>query len=80
MEYAISTESGTSVETKRTEYFNGLKTWEEVIVFLTNKLDQWCFRIHIFKYSSNHRLLGEKCVTMGNLVEVAKSKNDKILI
>lgn len=40
MEYAISTESGTSVESKRTEYFNGLKTWEEVIDFLTNKLDQ----------------------------------------
>lgn len=80
MEYAISTESGTSVESKRTEYFNGLKTWEEVIDFLTNKLDFWCFRVRIFKYSSNNRLLGEKCVTMRNLIHVANSKNDKILI
>jgi len=79
MEYAISKHS-TGKTNDRTEYFNGIKTWAEVIEFLTNKLDPWTTKVYIYKYSSNQRLLGEKCVTMGNLVEVANSKNDKILI
>ena len=78
MEYAITKQSRGSNNT--TEYFNGFKTWAEVIEFLTTKLDQWTYRVYIYKYSSNHRLLGQKCVTMGNLIEVANSANDKILI
>ena len=79
MEYAITKQSRGKTN-DRSEYFNGFKTWDEVIEFLTTKLDQWTTKVYIYKYSSNHRLLGQKCVTMGNLIEVANSKNDKILI
>lgn len=61
-------------------YVNGIQTWTEVIQYLKHKLDQWTTGVHIYKYSSNNRLLGEKNVTMGNLCEVAYSLTDKILI
>jgi hypothetical protein len=58
----------------------GIKTWGEVLDYLRNKLDQWTIGVHIYKYSSNDRLLGERNVTMGNLWEVANSLTDKILL
>lgn len=61
-------------------YINGIKSWNEVTDYLKNKLDQWTIRVHIFKYSSNDKLLGERCVTMGNLVKVALSLTDKIIL
>ena len=61
-------------------YINDIKTWDEVLDYLRNKLDQWTIGVHIHKYSSNDRLLGERNVTMGNLWEVANSLTDKILL
>lgn len=60
-------------------YVNGLKTWKEVTNFLKNNLEQWVISVTICKYSSDNKNLGEKCVTMGNLIEVATSETDKIL-
>lgn len=62
------------------KYVNGIKTWDVVLDYLRNKLDQWTIKVHIYKFSSNSRCLGEKCVTMGNLYQVASSPTDKILI
>lgn len=62
------------------EYINGIETWLQVTEYLRNKLDQWTKKVHIYKYSSNDRLLGERNVTMGNLWEVANSLTDKILL
>jgi hypothetical protein len=61
-------------------YVNDIKTWEEVLDYHRNKLDQWVVRVHIFKLSSNNRLLGDKVVSMDNLYAVASSKNDKVLL
>lgn len=61
-------------------YINDIKTWAQVTEYLRNKLDQWTTSVHIYKYSSNDRLLGERNVTMGNLWEVANSLTDKILL
>ena len=58
-------------------YVNDIKTWPEVTGYLRHKLDQWVSRVHIYKYSSDDRLLGEKCVTMSNLVDVCLSLRDK---
>ena len=55
----------------------GLTQWAQVTNYLRNKLDRWTIRVHIYKYSSDDRLLGEKCVTMGNLCEVAFALRDK---
>ena len=58
-------------------YVNGLNTWAQVTHYLRNKLDQWTTSVHIYKWSSNSRCLGEKHVTMGNLCEVAFALRDK---
>ena len=59
---------------------NDIKTWDDVLDYLKHKLDQWTIKVYIYKWSSNHRCLGERCVTMGNLYFVAGSPTDKILI
>lgn len=61
-------------------YVNDIKTWEKVLDYLRNKLGHLVVRVHIFKWSSNNRLLGDKVVSMGNLYAVASSKNDKVLL
>lgn len=61
-------------------YVNDIKTWDEVLDYLKHKLDQWTIRVHIYKWSSNSRCLGEKCVTMGNLWDVVWNGTDKILL
>jgi len=62
-----------------TRYVNGLKTWKQVTDFLKNNLEQWTISVEIFKYSSDNKILGQKYVTMGNLIEVAMSETDKVL-
>lgn len=59
------------------EYVNGIKTWAQVTDYLRNKLDQWAISVHIYKYSSDNRVLGEKHVTMGNICDVAFALRDK---
>jgi hypothetical protein len=76
MTYSLTIEHSNSDPT----YVNDIKTWPQVTHYLRNKLDQWTTRVHIYKWASNHRLLGEKCVTMGNLCEVAFALRDKILL
>ena len=61
-------------------YVNDIETWDEVLDYLKHKLDQWTIRVQIYKYSSNDRCLGYKCVTMGNLYEIANTPNDKVLL
>ena len=60
-------------------YVNDIETWDEVLDYLKHKLDQWTIRVQIFKYSSNHRCLGEKCVTMGNMWSVCSAGTDKVI-
>ena len=62
------------------KYINGIETWGDVLDTLRHKLDQLTIRVHIYKWSSNSRCLGHRCVTMGNLYFVAGSPTDKILI
>lgn len=58
-------------------YVNGLTQWVQVTNYLRNKLDQLVTKVHIYKYSSDDRLLGEKCVTMSNICDVAFALRDK---
>ena len=58
-------------------YVNGLTQWAQVTNYLRNKLDQWTTSVHIYKYSSDDRVLGETHVTLGNLCEVAFALRDK---
>jgi len=62
------------------KYINDILTWDDVLNTLRNGLDQWTIKVHIYKWSSNNRCLGEKCVTMGNLWDIANSANDKVLL
>jgi hypothetical protein len=63
-----------------TTYVKGIETWNDVLDYLKHKLDQWTIRVHIYKWSSNSRCLGEKCVTMGNLWDVVWNGTDKVLL
>lgn len=62
------------------KYVYGIKTWSEVTDYLRNKLSTSVIGVHIYKYSSNYHLLGERYVSMCNLVEVATSKSDKNIL
>ena len=66
-----------SKATRDCEYVNGIQTWAQVTGYLRNKLDQWTTSVHIYKLSSDHRTLGEKHVTMGNICDVAFALRDK---
>lgn len=61
-------------------YVNDIKTWDEVLDYLRKKLDQWTIKVQIYKWSSNNRCLGHKCVTMGNLWDVVWNGTDKVLL
>lgn len=76
MKYSMTIEHRHSDPT----YVNDIETWGEVLDYLRRKLDQWTIRVHIYKWSSNNRCLGEKCVTMGNLYAIASAPNDKVLL
>jgi hypothetical protein len=58
-------------------YKNDILTWSKVTAILRHGLDQWTTSVHIYKYSSDNRLLGEKHVTMGNICDVAFTLRDK---
>ena len=62
------------------KYINDIATWGDVLDTLRHRLDQNAIRVHIYKWSSNNRCLGHRCVTMGNLYFVAGSPTDKILL
>ena len=59
------------------QFVNGLQAWVQVTDYLRNKLDQWTSSVHIYKFSSNNRTLGEKHVTMSNICDVAFALRDK---
>ena len=59
---------------------NDIPTWDKVREILRSGLDQWTIKVHIYKFSSNHRCLGHKCVTMSNLWNVLSYGTDKVLI
>lgn len=73
---------GLTIEYRHSDpkFINGLTKWDEVLDILRNKLDQWVIKVHIYKWSKNHKCLGSKCVTMGNLYFVANSPTDKVLL
>lgn len=62
------------------KYVNDILTWPQVTEYLRKKLDQWTIGVHIYKWSSNSKCLGEKYVTMGNICEVAYSLRDKNIL
>lgn len=76
MKYSLTIEHHHSDPT----YVNDIKTWDDVLDYLKHKLDQWTIRVQIYKWSSNDRCLGHKCVTMGNLWDVVWNGTDKILL
>ena len=61
----------------KVEYRNGILTWGAVTSILRNNLPDSTIRVQIYKYSSNNKCLGYKCVRMNNIVDVALSLRDK---
>ncbi len=61
-------------------YYKYIKTWEGVTKILKHGLSSITTAATIYKYSSDNKCLGQKRVTMGNLVDVATSPNDKCLL
>ena len=80
MTYSLSIIRQDNSSKKNFEVVNDIKTWDDVLDYLKHKLDQWTIKVHIYKWSSNNRCLGEKCVTMGNLWFICFSETDKVLI
>lgn len=76
MKYSMTIERNNADPT----YVNDIKTWDDVLDYLKHKLDQWTIRVHIYKWSSNSRCLGERCVTMGNMWFICFSGTDKVLL
>lgn len=62
------------------KHINDIATWGDVLDTLRRGLDQWAIKVHIYKWSKNDRCLGHRCVTMGNLWDIANSANDKVLL
>ena len=80
MTYSLSIIRQDNSSKKNFEVVNDIKTWDDVLDYLKHKLDQWTIKVHIYKWSSNSRCLGEKCVTMGNMWFICFSGTDKVLI
>ena len=55
-------------------------TWPQVTEVLRNGLDQWVHHVRVYKFSSNGRCLADKLVTLGNIVQVATSLTDKVIL
>ena len=77
MTYSLTIIRDDNSNARDVEFINGIKTWPEVTNFLRKKLDQWTKKVHIYKYSSDNKLLGERAVTMANICEVAFALRDK---
>lgn len=58
-------------------YIHNIKTWKEVTDYLKNKLDNNVTSVHVVKYGSDDRVLGERLVRMHNLWDVASAEKDK---
>ena len=76
MKYSLTIEHNNSSPS----YKNDIKTWSEVLDILRNGLDQWAIRVYVYKWSSNNRCLGSRCVTMGNLWNICWDGTDKVLL
>jgi hypothetical protein len=76
MKYSLTIEHMNSDPT----YVNDIKTWPQVTYYLRKRLDQRTTSVHIYKWSSNNRCLGEKWVTMSNICDVAFALRDKVLL
>lgn len=50
------------------------KSFDEVIDYLTNGLDQWVVSVDVRKWSKDNRLLSEIHVCMGNFAQVLTMK------
>ena len=61
-------------------YHKDIKTWGDVTKILRHGLSSITTAATIYKYSSDNKCLGQKRVTMGNLVDVATSLRDKCLL
>lgn len=77
MTYSLTIVRDNNSKVKDFEYVNGIATWPQVTHYLRNNLDQWVKKVHIYKWSSNSKCLGEKCVTMSNICDVAFALRDK---
>ena len=77
MTYSLTVVRANSNQLGNCTYVNGLTQWSQVTHYLRNKLDQYVVKVYIYKYSSDNRVLGQKCVTMANLCEVAFALRDK---
>ena len=62
------------------QYVNDIKTWDDVLDYLKNRLDKQAITARIYKWSSNSRCLGEKLVTMSNMWFVLSVGTDKVLL
>ena len=80
MKYSLTITRQDNSSKKVFETVNDIATWEQVTHYLCYKLDQWTIKVHIYKWSSNSKCLGEKCVTMGNMWFICFSETDKVLI
>ena len=60
-------------------YVNNIETWEDVVNHLKFNLPFWAISVTIYKYSSNHRTLASRFVTMSTMWNVVNSPTDKIL-
>ena len=58
-------------------YVHDIKTWKEVTDYLKNNLEWNATSVHIAKYGSDGRLLGERTVRMHNLWNVLNAEKDK---
>lgn len=76
MTYSLTIERNNADPT----YVNEIETWDDVLDYLKHKLDQWTIRVQIYKYSSNNRCLGHKCVTMSSMWFVCTVGTDKVLL
>jgi hypothetical protein len=61
----------------KVEYRNGILTWGVVTSILRNNLPNSTIRVQIYKWSSNNKCLGHKCVRMNNITDVVLSLRDK---
>ena len=61
-------------------YYKDIKTWGDVTKILRHGLSSITTAVIITKISSDSKVLGQKRVTMGNLVDVATSLRDKCIL
>lgn len=63
-----------AIKQHRDQEIKTFKSFDEVINYLSNGLDQWVISVDIRKWSKDNRLLSELHVCMGNLASVLTMK------